>query len=155
MVPIYQEDFNLSQSRQFPLKLPQQYTQNGQKLRFPQICKVNITCVDDFWTLANRSGLVQKSSTQIYFANWRKSETLSVSRVLWWQFGWKLRIMWSMEVLIYWYKNLKIDDEQQNRTKEGCSKLKRSVDITSSGKNGLNMRTNASPKWDKTGCPEE
>ena len=27
--------------------------------------------------------------------------------------------------------------------------------MTSSGKNGLNIRTNASPKWDKTRCPED
>ena len=26
--------------------------------------------------------------------------------------------------------------------------------MTSSGKNGLNIRTNASPKWDRTRCPE-
>ena len=44
---------------------------------------------------------------------------------------------------------------KQNRTTEGCSKLKRFVDMTSSGKNGLNIRTNASPKWDRTRCPEE
>ena len=44
---------------------------------------------------------------------------------------------------------------QQNRSTEGCSKLKRSVDMTSSGKNGLNIRTNASPKWDRTRCPDE
>ena len=37
--------------------------------------------------------------------------------------------------------------KEQNRSTEGCSKLKRSVDMTSSGKNGLNIRTNASPKW--------
>ena len=30
---------------------------------------------------------------------------------------------------------------KQNRSTEGCSKLKRSVDMTSSGKNGLNIRT--------------
>ena len=42
---------------------------------------------------------------------------------------------------------------EQNRSAEGCSKLKRSVDMTSSGKNGLNIRTNASPKWDRTRCP--
>ena len=41
------------------------------------------------------------------------------------------------------------------RSTEGCSKLKRSVDTTSSGKYGLNIRTNASPKWDRTRCPEE
>ena len=35
---------------------------------------------------------------------------------------------------------------KENRSTEGCSKLKRSVDMTSSGKNGLNIRTNASPK---------
>ena len=44
---------------------------------------------------------------------------------------------------------------KQNRSTEGCSRLKRSVDMTSSGKNGLNIRTNASPKWDRTRCPEE
>ena len=44
---------------------------------------------------------------------------------------------------------------KQNRSTEGCSNLKRSVDMTSSGKNGLNIRTNASPKWDRTRCPEE
>ena len=44
---------------------------------------------------------------------------------------------------------------KQNRSTEGCSKLKRSVDMTSLGKNGLNIRTNASPKWDRTRCPEE
>ena len=36
---------------------------------------------------------------------------------------------------------------KQNRNTEGCSKLKRSVDMTNSGKNGLKIRTNASPKW--------
>ena len=44
---------------------------------------------------------------------------------------------------------------KQNRSTQGCSKLKRSVDMTSSGKNGLNIRTNSSPKWDRTRCPEE
>ena len=44
--------------------------------------------------------------------------------------------------------------EEQNRSTEGCSRLKRSVDMTSSGKNGLNIRTHASPKWDRTRCPE-
>ena len=38
------------------------------------------------------------------------------------------------------------DGQKQNRSTEGCSKLKRSVDMTSSGKNGLNIRTNTSPK---------
>ena len=36
-----------------------------------------------------------------------------------------------------------------------CSKLKRSVEMTSSGKNGLNIRTNASPTWDRTKFSEE
>ena len=27
--------------------------------------------------------------------------------------------------------------------------------MTSTGKNGLNIGTNASPKWDRTRCPEE
>ena len=49
---------------------------------------------------------------------------------------------------IYSYK-------EQNRSTEGCSKLKRSVDMTSSGKNGLNITKNASPKRDRTRCPEE
>ena len=44
---------------------------------------------------------------------------------------------------------------KQNRSTEGCSKLKTSVDMTCSGKNGLNIRTNASPKWDRTRCPDE
>ena len=35
---------------------------------------------------------------------------------------------------------------KQNGSTEGCSKLKRSVDMTSSGKNGLSIKTNASPK---------
>ena len=48
-----------------------------------------------------------------------------------------------------------VDCHEQNRSTEGCSKLKRSVDMTSSGKNGLNIKTNASPKWDRTRCPEE
>ena len=34
-----------------------------------------------------------------------------------------------------------INKKTQNRSTEGCSKLKRSVDMTSSGKNGLNIRT--------------
>ena len=37
---------------------------------------------------------------------------------------------------------------KQNRSTEGCSKLKRSVDMTSVGMNGLNIRTKASSKWD-------
>ena len=44
---------------------------------------------------------------------------------------------------------------KQNRSTEGCSKLKRSVDMTSSGKNGLNIRKNASPKWDRTKCKSQ
>ena len=47
------------------------------------------------------------------------------------------------------------ESKRQNRSTEGCSKLKRSVDMTSSGQNGLNIRTKASPKWDRTRCPEE
>ena len=35
--------------------------------------------------------------------------------------------------------------KKQNRSTEGCSRLKRSVDMTSSGKNGINIRTNAGP----------
>ena len=45
--------------------------------------------------------------------------------------------------------------EGQNKSTEVCSKLKRSVDMTRSGKNGLNFRTNASSKWDGTWCSEE
>ena len=36
---------------------------------------------------------------------------------------------------------------KQNRSPEGCSKLKRSVDTTSPGKNGLSIRINASWAW--------
>ena len=31
----------------------------------------------------------------------------------------------------------------------------KSENMTSSGENGLNIRTNASPKWDRTRCQEE
>ena len=55
----------------------------------------------------------------------------------------------------YMYYHMSICIHKQNRSIEGCSKLKRSVDMTGSGKNGLNIRTNASPKWDRTRCPEE
>ena len=48
-----------------------------------------------------------------------------------------------------------VNTSRQNRSTEGCSQLKKSVDMTSSGKNGLNIRTNASPNWDRTRYPEE
>ena len=56
-----------------------------------------------------------------------------------------------------WLPNMKSISygTEQNGSTEGCSKLKVSVDMKSSGKNGLNIRTNASPKWDRTRCPEE
>ena len=44
---------------------------------------------------------------------------------------------------------------KQIRSTERSSKFKRSVDMTSSGTNGLNIRTNVSSKWDMTRCPEE
>ena len=44
---------------------------------------------------------------------------------------------------------------KQNKRTEGCSKFKRSVDMRRSGMNGLNIRTNASPKWCRARCPEE
>ena len=44
--------------------------------------------------------------------------------------------------------------QKQNRSTQGCSKLKRSVDMTSSRKNGFNIRKNASPKWNRARCPE-
>ena len=50
------------------------------------------------------------------------------------------------------HQKMKTILERQNRSTEECSKLKRSVDMTSSGKNVLNIRTNASPKWDITRC---
>ena len=55
------------------------------------------------------------------------------------------------------FSKIHLQYDKQNRSTEGCSRLKRSVDMTSSGKNGLNIRTklNASPKWDRTRCPEE
>ena len=40
--------------------------------------------------------------------------------------------MWNMKALSQMVR-------KQNRSTEGCSKLKRSVDMTSSGKNGLNI----------------
>ena len=40
-------------------------------------------------------------------------------------------------------KHYALTAAKQNRSTEGCSKLKRSVDMTSSGRNGLNIRTNA------------
>ena len=43
---------------------------------------------------------------------------------------------------------------KQNRSTKGCSKLIR-FNMTSSGINGLNIRTNTSPKWDNIRCPEE
>ena len=45
-----------------------------------------------------------------------------------------------------WKNKTKRCYTKQNRSTEGCSKLKRYIDMTSSGKNGLNIRTNASPK---------
>ena len=44
---------------------------------------------------------------------------------------------------------------KENISTKGCSKLKRSGDKTSSVINGINIRTNASPKWDRIRCPEE
>ena len=54
------------------------------------------------------------------------------------------------ETFIDYYQHAK-----QNRSTEGCLILQRSVDMKSQGKIGLNIRTNASPKWDRTRCPEE
>ena len=51
--------------------------------------------------------------------------------------------------LIYFYITIYVcvpHFKEQNRGAERCSKLKRSVDMSSSGKNGLNIWTNASPK---------
>ena len=59
------------------------------------------------------------------------------------------------EIAIFHSINRETCDKWQNKSTEGCSRHKRSVDMTSSGKNGLNIRTNASPKWDRTRCPEE
>ena len=41
------------------------------------------------------------------------------------------------------YQSFQSIDSKQNRSAEGCSKLKRSADMTSSGKNDLNIRVNA------------
>ena len=48
-----------------------------------------------------------------------------------------------------------LNPTKHNRCTEECSKLKKSVDMTSSGLHGLNISTNASPKCDRTKCPEE
>ena len=53
------------------------------------------------------------------------------------------------------HREVSIGTKKQKRSTDGCWKLKKSVDMTSSGMNGLNMRTNASPIWDRTRCPEE
>ena len=53
------------------------------------------------------------------------------------------------------FRHRKNETNKQNRSTEGCSKLKRSVDMTSPGKNGFNIGTNASPQCDRTRCPEE
>ena len=47
--------------------------------------------------------------------------------------------MW-FDVVVHQFQRYDLYKEQ-NRSTEGCSKLKRSVDMTSSGKNGLNIRT--------------
>ena len=64
-------------------------------------------------------------------------------------------IRWRVAILVFRSARNLVEDVKQNRSTDGCSTLKRSVDMTSSGKNGLNIRTNASPKWDRTRCPEE
>ena len=48
------------------------------------------------------------------------------------------RLVWVAESVTYVQK--------QNRSTEGCPKPKSPADTTSPGKNGLNTRTNASPK---------
>ena len=48
-----------------------------------------------------------------------------------------------------------MDHFMQSRRTDECSKLKRSVDMASSGMNDLNIKTNASPKWERTRRPEE
>ena len=75
------------------------------------------------------------------------------------QTGWKIifyTYYWNVISLNFdRSENVNWGYDKQNRNTERCSKLKRSVDMTSSGKNGLNIKTNASPKWDRTRCPEE
>ena len=54
-------------------------------------------------------------------------------------------ITWKQqESYLYNYVAISTMIEKQNRSTEGCSNLKRSVDMTSSGKNGLNIRTKSS-----------
>ena len=62
--------------------------------------------------------------------------------------GWISQFFICLSFLIALYSN-------ENRSTEGCSKLKRSIDMTSLGKDGLNIRTHASPKWERIRCPEE
>ena len=78
---------------------------------------------------------------------------------MWLTRNWIVTVLWSVIItksahIFHDKVEMQINYEQNGST-EGCSKLKRSVDMTSSGKNGLNIRTNASPKWDRTRCPEE
>ena len=63
--------------------------------------------------------------------------------------------LWGIFLTQIWSSSNGVSHKEQNRSTEGCLKLKRSVNMTSSGKNDLNIRTNASPNWDRTRCPEE
>ena len=69
---------------------------------------------------------------------------LDFAYIKWWNYS---RKSYRFFFLLYSFKN----ESKHNRSTEGCSTLNRSVDMISSGKNGLNIRTNASPKWDRIG----
>ena len=61
-----------------------------------------------------------------------------------------LQVNYLRKVTRYMHKYTLNKSSMQNKSTEGRSKLKRSVDMTRSGKNGLNIRTNANAKWDRT-----
>ena len=51
--------------------------------------------------------------------------------------------------------NIYIDINKIELPRDTGIQVKRSVDMTSSGMNGLDIRANVSPKWDKNRCPAE
>ena len=44
---------------------------------------------------------------------------------------------------------------KQNKKYRGMFEIQSPKNMTSSGENGLNIKTNESPKWNKTSCPVE
>ena len=117
-------------------------------------CKYNVVTAQytyDFYIHNNRSSILRKYYDVTLAANNAVTYNLCSNLIE--------SLFLTGFLLMFSQINLKMMHIQQigskNRSTEGCSKVKKSVDMTSSGKNGLNIRTNASPKWDRTRCPEE